>query len=325
MDNDINYTNYKLIATAEDNIRLDKFIAKHVPSLSRTRIKTLVEAGHLLVNGEIIKDCSVSVKPAKIYQLNVPDAEPSTLVAKHIPLDIVYEDKYLLVINKQAGLTVHPGAGNYQNTLANALMAHCDNLSGIGGVMRPGIVHRLDKDTSGLLVVAKDDQTHISLSDQLQKRTLTRIYLSLIWGLLSPLAGTLQGNIARSYRNRTKMTLVKSGGKEATTHYKTVEILGKGVISMIECKLETGRTHQIRVHCSEAGHSLVGDQTYGSFRKKQILSLPPETQQALVDFKRQALHSSAIKFIHPATDELIEFKIDLPVDMQHLISLLRTS
>lgn len=235
-------------------LRIDKSLSLALPELSRSRIQSLIENGHVRCAGKTVTDGARKVKPGESYEIEIPEAVPSYLAPQKIDLDIVYEDDDLLVINKQAGLTVHPGAGNPDKTLVNALLAHCgETLSGIGGVARPGIVHRIDKDTSGLLVVAKNDATHVHLSEQLATRSLKRTYHAIVWGAPKLKAGTVTGNIGRSPANRQKMAVVKSGGKEAVTHYKVVASLQSPVASVVECNLETGRTHQIRVHMLHIG------------------------------------------------------------------------
>jgi 23S rRNA pseudouridine1911/1915/1917 synthase len=309
---------YLEVGANSSNIRLDKFLTNNLSDLSRTRIKFLIENGYVLKDSTQIKECATKVKLGDRYKIAIPPVEPSEMRPTHMPLNIIYEDDDMLVINKPAGLTVHPGAGNFQDTLANALLAHCgDSLSGIGGVARPGIVHRLDKDTSGLLVVAKNDIAHHSLAAQIKDRSFKRIYTAIVWGMPMPVKGTITGNIARSSVNRKKMTIVKTGGKEAVTHYSVIESFGDNIASKVECKLETGRTHQIRVHFSSKGHSLLGDQTYGNPRKK-ILKLLPE----LENFKRQALHSKQIHFLHPVTKKEMFFDSDLPEDLEELLNIL---
>ncbi len=286
-----------------------------MPEFSRTRIKALVEGNNLSKAGKIFTDISYKVKPGDEFTLTIPAAKPSEILANPIPLNIVYEDKYLLVINKQAGLTVHPGAGNHGDTMVNALLSHCaGKLSGIGGVERPGIVHRLDKDTSGLMVVAKDDNTHHSLAKQIELRELKRVYLAVVWGVLSPPNGKIEANIGRSKTNRKKMAVFRTSGKKALTHYKTLENFG-GLFSLVECRLETGRTHQIRVHMAHKGNSLVGDQSYGNNKRK----IPGQIADLIREFPRQALHSAKIAFTHPKTGKSMEFTAELPADIKELI------
>ncbi|MFN7038561.1 MAG: RluA family pseudouridine synthase [Alphaproteobacteria bacterium] len=300
-------------------IRIDKYLSFNLKDITRSRIKSLIESNNLLNNGKVINSCSYIVKQFDNYQFTIPIVKQGEMLPNNIDLNIIYEDTELLVINKPVGMTVHPGAGNYNDTLANALLAYCgDSLSGIGGVQRPGIVHRLDKDTSGLIVVAKNDYAHNYLSKQLATRSLTRVYSALVWGNLIPPSGTITTNIARSNRDRTKMMVVKTGGKEAITHYKTIQTYGN-IISQIECKLSTGRTHQIRLHFSHLGHSLLGDQTYGNSKRKITHKLAPELSQEITKFKRQALHAKIIGFIHPKTEKYMEFEVELAEDIKNLI------
>lgn len=295
--------------------RLDKFLCEELEEFSRSRIQSLIEGGHVLLGERKLMDSAYKVKPGESYTLVIPPPEPTGMRPADIPIDVVYEDKDLLVVNKQAGLTTHPGAGNHQDTLANALLSHCgDSLSGIGGVSRPGIVHRLDKDTSGLMVVAKNDAAHISLSEQISSRALKRSYHAIVWGVLSPKKGVVDANIARSHRNRKKMAVFKSGGKTARTHYTVLETYGD-LACLVECRLETGRTHQIRVHMTHLKHPLLGDQTYGNPNRKGTMKLPKAVQIAINGFKRQALHSHSIAFTHPKTGKLLEFQKEMPKDM----------
>ncbi len=296
--------------------RVDQFLADST-ELSRSRVQNLIKSSNLYINDQV--NCSPKhiLKAGDIIHLEVPDPIESSIKPKNRPIDIIYEDDHLLVINKQADFTVHPGIGNHDDTLVNALLYHCkDNLSGINGEQRPGIVHRLDRDTTGLMVVAKNDIAHISLSEQLQNRTLKRIYKALVWGLVIPTNGMIDSNIDRSRQDRTRMQVVKHGGKIAITHYKTIKIFSPYNISLIECQLETGRTHQIRVHMSHKGNSIVGDQTYGNNSRKLA---DHKEQSILNNFKRQALHSSYICFTHPVTYKIIELEADLPEDFQKLI------
>jgi 23S rRNA pseudouridine1911/1915/1917 synthase len=304
--------------------RLDKYLTSRLPELSRSRVQWLIENGHVRKSGQTVSDSSSVVKPGDTFSIHVPEATPSDMQPTEIPLKIVFEDAHMLVIDKPAGLTVHPGAGNHQDTMANALLAYCgSSLSGIGGVQRPGIVHRLDKDTSGLLVVAKHDKAHHSLSGQIASRELKRTYLALVWGAINPPAGSVSANIGRSLRNRKKMAIMRSGGKTATTHYKTKEIYGNGLLSLVECRLETGRTHQIRVHLTHLGHGLVGDQTYGSPHNSALATLPKELRDPVRYFPRQALHSHQIGFTHPESGEWMEFKSELPSDISQLVDILK--
>lgn len=304
--------------------RLDKALAELLPDLSRTRVRQLIETGCVSLAGDTIKEPTYRVKPDQCFTLEIPCAEPSEMqAAPDIALDIIFEDEHFLVVNKQAGLTVHPGAGNHQDTLVNALLAHCgDSLSGIGGVERPGIVHRIDKDTSGLLVVAKHDVAHRHLAEQLAARTLKRQYIAICWGVPNPKEGEIEANIGRSHRDRTKMAVVKEGGKTALTHYKLLQAFGE-LASIVACELETGRTHQIRVHMTHLGHPLIGDATYGSSHAKYLKQCDGALHDFIKqDFNRQALHAAKLTLIHPKTGEAMAFEAPLPEEMERLLALL---
>lgn len=306
----------------EDSLlRLDYFLSIRT-SFSRSRVKKIILDGGVWLREEVITDSSRKVKLGENYRIEIPEIEPLELVPLNKSLDIVYEDEDLIVINKPANLTVHPGAGNYQDTLVNILLYHSeDSLSGIGGVSRPGIVHRLDKDTSGVMVVAKNDETHISLSNQIQSRELKRIYSALIWRNIYPSEGRIEANIGRSRIDRKKMGVVREGGKEAVTHYKLVRYFGK-IGSLVECRLETGRTHQIRVHLSNLGYPIIGDQTYGRSKSGLLLNGSKEERDYITKFPRQALHSRFIEFYHPRKKERLSFKTELPEDISKLIEAL---
>ena len=294
-------------------MRLDKFLASCFPEFSRTQITRMIEADTVRLQSDTSRVLSPDdkVKTDEVYELIPPDAVPANPEPEDIPLDILYEDDDLLVVNKPAGLVVHPGAGNPRGTLVNALLAHCkDSLSGIGGVKRPGIVHRIDKDTSGILVVAKNDFTHTRLSEQFAEHTIERIYQAFVWGYVQKTTGIVVGDIGRSPHNRQKMAIV-AHGKKATTHYERVAVFGKGVASHIQCILETGRTHQIRVHMSSIGHSLIGDPIYGN--------IPRVAPDFAKYFPRQALHAGFLGFTHPRTGERLSFEAPLPDDMQELL------
>ena len=315
-----------VVAPEDAGQRMDKFLAAQAPELSRTRIQNLVSEGQVLLNGEVWDSASHKLKAGDEIVISVPEARDDTPVAEDIPLDIVYEDDALIVINKPVGLVVHAGAGHADGTLVNALLHHCgDTLSGIGGVKRPGIVHRLDKDTSGLMLVAKTDKAHKKLSAQLSDRTLHRRYKALVWGTPVPRKGVVDAPIGRHPSNRQKMGVVHRNGREARTQYLLVEEWGP--VSMVECTLETGRTHQVRVHMAHAGYPLLGDPLYGLARNGQTSrlkkgGLAEELIPQVLDFPRQALHAAEIAFIHPLTDEEMWFEADLPEDMQALISII---
>lgn len=305
------------------NLRLDKFLTEQFlsikPEISRSRIKSLIENGQVINSHQkIIIDPAHKIKDAEQFIIAIPDPETSEILPKNIKIDIVWEDEVMLVINKPVGLITHPGNGHHQDTLVNALLFHLqDRLSGIGGVMRPGIVHRLDKDTSGLMVIAKNDLAHQELSLQIQNRTLKRNYLAICYGVPKPIAGVINKNIGRSKINRLKMVIMKTGGKTAITNYLVQEIYPKSQLSLVECRLDTGRTHQIRVHMSSIGHSLVGDQIYGA-RKKSLIDIDDQIRELLNNFPRQALHSYKISFIHPISRKEMEFTVDMPKDMKNL-------
>ena len=322
-----NNRRFQVSAGADDKgARLDRFLADRINELSRTRLKALILEGAVEVSGRTVRDPEYRVNAGDEIVVLVPEAEPAKPAAENIPLDIVYEDADVVVIDKPAGLVVHPAAGNRSGTLVNALIAHCGaSLSGIGGEKRPGIVHRLDKDTSGLLVVAKNDRAHRSLSAQFadhgRTNDLSRGYLAFAWGMPRPERGTIDAPIARDPRSRVKMA-VRKGGKEAITHYEVLRkyagIDGKPAASMIACELETGRTHQIRVHLAKAGHPLLGDAVYGAgFRSKTAL-LPQKAQTALAALNRQALHAYRLAFSHPATGKLLSFESKLPAELAAL-------
>ena len=288
------------------SLRLDKFISLKT-NLSRTRVLSLIKKGFLTPS----QDADSKVYMGQKFDLIIPKAQEALPVAEKMDLDILYEDADLIVLNKPAGMVVHPGAGNFSGTLVNALLAHCgDSLSGIGGVRRPGIVHRIDKETSGVLVIAKNDLAHQRLSEQFSLHSIHRIYYAIVYGF-APSSGTIQGYIGRSPNNRQKMAVVSDGGKYAITHFRLIKPLFNGKASLVECRLETGRTHQIRVHMTSIKHPLVGDKTYGS--------APKGTIELLRLFPRQALHAAELGFVHPRTGEQIILKTDLPLDMQLLL------
>ena len=293
--------------------RLDKALAEAVPLYSRERLKNLVQGGRLSGPAGVIWDPATKMKGGEALTLDVPEARPSDTVAQNIPLAIVHEDDHLLVVDKPAGLVVHPAAGNYDGTMVNALLHHCaGRLSGIGGVARPGIVHRIDKDTSGLLVVAKTDKAHEGLAAQFARHDVDRRYTAVVGGVPVPPAGRIEGALARSTANRQKMAIVKDGrGKHAITHFRTVAAFDGA--AQVECRLETGRTHQIRVHMASIGHALLGDAVYGR--------TPGKLAPLLKDmaFERQALHAATLGFVHPVTQEKLCFESPLPADMVALI------
>ncbi|GAB0116564.1 RluA family pseudouridine synthase [Acidisoma sp. 7E03] len=302
--------------------RLDRFLARHFDALSRSRIKNLILDG-MARRGEItVRDPSEPVQPGMTYSLSVPDAAPAIPQAEAIPLTVLYEDADLIVIDKPAGLVVHPAPGNYQGTLVNALLAHCgESLTGIGGERRPGIVHRLDKDTSGVMVAAKTELAHARLSEIFAARDLDRHYMALAWGVLSPASGDIEGAIGRDPRDRKRMAVRGIGGRAALTHYRTTKIW-RLAVSLLDLKLETGRTHQIRVHLAHQAHPIIGDPVYLRRIPAVSKNLPSALRGQLLDFPRQALHAASLAFAHPRTGEELSFHTDPPADFQALITAL---
>lgn len=303
--------------------RLDKVLSDLSSNLSRTIIQKYIKNGHVTVNDLVVTNQSYLLECGDKIQYQIVDLakELPLISSTDISLDIVYEDEYLIIVNKQPNLTVHPGAGNSSKTLVNALMHYTNNLSDIGGMQRPGIVHRLDKDTSGLMVVAKNNIVHANLANQIVQRSLIRKYKALVYGLPSPTSGLIDINIGRCKFDHKKMNIMKIGGKAAKTNYRVIEVFAKGTISLIECKLETGRTHQIRVHLSHIGHSIIGDQTYGHNTRKASY-FKGEVGTHLQSFKRQGLHSYYIGFNHPVTQKFIDFQSQIWPDMLNLIEIL---
>lgn len=303
--------------------RLDKALSLLCHESTRSQIQKAIKNNQTVLNNKIISNLSSRVKENDVVEINITEEIPENIEPVNIPLDIVYEDSDLIVINKNSNMTVHPGAGNHNDTLVNALLYHSKNLSDIGGEIRPGIVHRLDKTTSGLMVVAKNNKSHVDLAAQIESRNLVRRYKALVWGMIKKAEGTIDIPIGRSNSDRKKMTTLKNGGgKLALTHYKVVEIIHGGLFSLVECKLETGRTHQIRVHMSHIGHSIVGDQTYGNNSRK-IHGCPENLKEELLKIDHQALHSFYISFDHPVTKKGMEFVQDLPKDYQRLLNFIR--
>ena len=305
--------------------RLDRALAACVPTLSRERLKKLIQSGAVAGPGAALRDPALKVKGDEQLRLAVPDAEPAHNEPQDIPLRVVFEDEHLLVVDKPAGLVVHPAAGNRDGTLVNALLHHCGgSLSGIGGVARPGIVHRIDKDTSGLLVVAKTDVAHEGLARQFAAHSIERRYLAIVGGVPRGAAGTVDAPLARSPANRKKIAVVEAGrGKRAVTHWRRVAALRDA--ALIECRLETGRTHQIRVHLAHIGHPLLGDPVYGPGFRTKAARLPPDARAALEGLGRQALHAYLLAVQHPTTGQQLEFRSELPVDLARLRHSLVTS
>nr|WP_255616601.1 RluA family pseudouridine synthase [Microvirga puerhi] len=312
--------------------RLDRVLAGLAGDLSRSRLQALIRDGQVEIDGIAVLDPSRKVAGGARIELVVPPAVPAEPQGETIALTIVYEDEDLIVIDKPAGLVVHPAAGHETGTLVNALIAHCgDSLSGIGGVKRPGIVHRLDKDTSGLLVVAKNDRAHQGLAEQFadhgRSGPLERAYLAIVWGVPARQHGTVEAALARSLHNREKIAVVgEDRGRYAITHYELVEPLpvSAPVASLVRCVLETGRTHQIRVHMAHLGHPLLSDSLYGSGFKTKANRLSEPQQAALSALGRQALHAAVLGFVHPRTGEFLHFESPLPTDMERLLQALRS-
>ena len=306
-------------------VRLDVLLSRRLAGLSRSRLKALIESGQVSRGGAAVTAPATRVKAGETFQVAVPPAEPARLLGQALDLDIVYEDDEVIVIDKPAGLVVHPAPGNPDRTLVNALIAHCgDSLTGVGGVRRPGIVHRLDKDTSGLMVAAKTAAAHSALVEQFASRSIGRTYAALVWGVPDPPAGEISGNIGRSPRNRKKMAVLAKGGRPAITRYKVREALAGGRASLIECRLLTGRTHQIRVHLSERGHPVIGDPLYGRSPAKRLAALPEPARSLVRGLGRQALHAEGLSFDHPSTGERVTFSSQLPEKMRQLKSTLET-
>jgi 23S rRNA pseudouridine1911/1915/1917 synthase len=314
------------IAAEEAGQRLDRVLALRIPSLSRSRLKALILDSQVTIqetpNARTILDPGYRVNAGESVTVKVPAPDEAQPKGENIPLNIVYEDDSLIVIDKPKGLVVHPSAGHATGTLVNALIAHCgDSLSGIGGVKRPGIVHRLDKDTTGLMVVAKNDKAHHALSKQFANKIeseLKRGYIAFVWGAPDRPKGTIDAALDRNPHNREKRA-VREGGREAVTHWHLLEKFAgrddKPVASMLACTLDTGRTHQIRVHLAHIGHPILGDATYGTGFKTKAALLPQSAQSALAALGRQALHAQLLSFEHPETGELMEFRSPLPADL----------
>jgi 23S rRNA pseudouridine1911/1915/1917 synthase len=309
--------------------RLDRFLAAALPDFSRARLQQLLGEGRVTLNGRTVEDANHRVKGGDIYDVSVPPARPTRPQGQEIPLTVVHEDKDLIVIDKPAGLVVHPAAGNPDGTLVNALIAHCgDSLMGIGGEARPGIVHRLDKDTSGLIVAAKNERAMASLAKQFANHTIERAYHALVWGCPRPASGSIESQIGRSQFDRKRMAVLRAGGKTARTNYQVLEAYGpaeRPFASLVECRLETGRTHQIRVHLTHLGYPLIGDPQYGRARQAPRAKTPAEEAAftAATGFSRQALHAFTLGFQHPSRHKTIRFESSWPTDFAALVAALR--
>jgi 23S rRNA pseudouridine1911/1915/1917 synthase len=303
-----------VVAVGDAGSRFDQYLARACPDVSRSRLKVLILDGQATVDGVPLRDPATKVKAGQEIGLTIPEARDPVPVGQEMDLTVVYEDADVIVIDKPAGLVVHPAPGNADRTLVNALIAHCgSSLSGIGGVRRPGIVHRLDKDTSGLLIAAKNDAAHAGLAAQFADHSIERVYRAVVWGMPNPTEGEVSGPIGRSTRNRKKMAVVAAGrGKSALTRYRTLRRFSR-TAALIECRLETGRTHQIRVHLSYLGHPVIGDNVYGRTRRPK----PP--------INRQALHAGVLGFSHPISGRPIKFESEPPNDFNDLIAWLEAS
>jgi 23S rRNA pseudouridine1911/1915/1917 synthase len=300
--------------------RLDRWLAASLQAVSRSRVKALVEAGQVRLAGATITDPSWRVKPGQRFEVTLPEPEAASPEPESVPLAILYEDEDLVVLDKPAGMAVHPAPGSPAGTLVNALIAHCgDSLSGIGGVKRPGIVHRLDKDTTGIMVVAKTDAAHQHLSRQFAERAVERAYLALVWGVPNPLQGSIAGAIGRDPRDRKRMAVVEGHGKPAETLYAVRRAYGLAA-ALLSCRLKTGRTHQIRVHLASIGHPLVGDATYGRMTQARLDRLPPGAREPVRAFPRQALHAELLGFEHPSTGKPLRFQTPPPPDLAQLLT-----
>ena len=331
----------RLTATASDNdkgTRLDRFLSEALPELSRSRAKALIKEGTVSLNGRTADDPKAGVSPGETYTLDMPDPVPATPEPENIPLDILFEDEHLILVNKPAGMAVHPAPGSWQGTLVNALLHHCaGELPGIGGVERPGIVHRIDKGTTGVLAVAKTEAAHAGLSALFKTHDIERTYLAITRGAPRPLVGTVDMRIARSTSDRKKMAVIRDeeseDGRHAVTHYRALETFGeldKGTglpaAALMECRLETGRTHQIRVHMAHIGAPLIGDPTYGKHRGIKAYGAGEAFIEATTlarQFDRQALHAASLGFVHPVTGDDVFAEAPLPEDMAALLTALR--
>jgi len=313
------------IKEGDTGIRLDVTLTKLIPDLTRSNLKKIIELKQVKVNNFVEKLPSKKLKTGDIIEINLIPTKDIKILPSKIKLDIVYEDKDILIINKPAGMVVHPGAGNYKNTLVNALIyKYKKNLSDVNGAIRPGIVHRIDKETSGLLVVAKNNKAHSNLGKQFSDHKIQRTYQALIWGVLRPLTGRIETLIGRSRKNRQLMSVTEITGKKSITNYKTLKVFNiKDIpkISFVECKLETGRTHQIRVHMAYKNNSLLGDQQYGK-KNIRFKKINEEFEDKLKVLSRQALHAKSLGFIHPTSQKIIKFESKLPKDFNKILDLL---
>ena len=317
-----------LVGAGDSGMRLDRFLAQSLSEFSRSRLQALIAQGAVSVDGETIGDADRPVKQGEVCFIHVPPPVPAEPEAQNIPLNIVFEDSDLIVVDKPAGLVVHPAAGNQDGTLVNALLAHCDDLAGVGGVARPGIVHRLDKDTSGVLVAAKNEAAMHGLSKQFAAHSVERTYSAVVWGIPRKNEGTIEGNLGRNPFDRKKIGVLRSGGKPAITHYRVMERFGapdRPFAALVACRLETGRTHQIRVHLTHLGHPVIGDATYGRSRTPPRARNDEEKSayEAAREFPRQALHAGLLGFNHPKSGKNLVFESPWPDDFTTLVKALR--
>ena len=296
--------NKYLVENCENNLRLDKFLAAKLKDFSRTHVAKLIDDGNCFVNSKVAKS-SLKLKEGDLVEINIPEVKPLEIEKEDIPLDIVYEDNDLLIINKPQGMVVHPANGNYEHTLVNAVLGYSDDLSGINGVARPGIVHRIDKDTSGLICVAKNDAAHLALSEQLKDHSMARTYVALVRGVIPENSGEINMSIGRDPRNRQKMAVTRTNSKEAVTYFKVLKRFSNH--TLVECKLKTGRTHQIRVHLSYIGYPVEGDPLYAGKKYDTLYK------------KGQLLVATSLKLVHPSTHKEMEFNIELPDYFKEII------
>ena len=321
-------TSYSFIVDEDfNNKRIDQVVANQYPKISRTKVNKIIKKNLLKLNGSIFNDPSAKVRLGDQIEFENLQEDRIDLVPKKMDLKIIFEDEDIIIIDKPIGMVVHPGAGNFENTMVNGLLYHCKNkLSGISGEDRPGIIHRIDKDTSGLLVVAKHDQAHAFIAKQFEEHTIKRSYLVFVYGILRPLHGRIETLIGRNKTNRQKMSADVARGKTAITNYETLEVFkGSKIldISLVKCTLETGRTHQIRVHMSHKGNPILGDQTYGK-KIKKLRGIDQEFEDILKSLKRQALHAHTLGFVHPKTNQDVFYASELPEDLNKLKNRLET-
>ena len=316
-----------IVDDSEKEIRIDLFLSNKKKELSRTRVKNLILKEKLKINNSLVKDPSKKISAGDNITFEIPEPKKASLKPYEYKLDIVHEDSDLIVVNKNAGISMHPSVGNYDNTIVNALMNYNKKLSNIGDELRPGIVHRIDKDTSGLIVIAKNNISHENLSSQFAEHSITRVYQALIWGTLRPQNGKIETFITRSTKNRQMMEVGINKGKKAVTNYKTLETFENDkvpTLSLIECKLETGRTHQIRVHMSYKGNNILGDKKYKK-KFKKFKNIDPKLEEYILNLDRQFLHAKVLGFDHPRSGERLEFSSNLPTNLDNILRKLRNT